>query len=138
MYGGFIVSCGGSFESSRHCGVDFGARIHYRVSFIMSKLVTMWSVIKNSTFSIAKNIAFKIHRFFEKLRLFSMWKEYWLGGQKRLINHVSHANEKRHKVIKIKLHQTMTDDLIIKNFFPTHWLSHISTIFSHNQKIKSN
>ena len=47
-----------------------------------------------------------------------MWKEYWLGGQKDLINHVSHAKEKRHKVIKIKLPNNMTDDLIIKNFFP--------------------
>ena len=43
MCGGFIIiSCGGSFESSRHSSVDFGARIHYRESFITSKLVTMW------------------------------------------------------------------------------------------------
>ena len=75
------------------------------------------SIVFLTASSIAKNIAFKIHRFFEKLRLFSMWKEYWLGGQKDLINHVSHAKEKRHKVIKIKLPNNMTDDLIIKNFF---------------------
>ena len=86
------------------------------------------SIVFLTASSIAKNIAFKIHRFFEKLRLFSMWKEYWLGGQKDLINHVSHAKEKRHKVIKIKLPNNMTDDLIIKNFF-----SAVFHIFSHNQ-----
>ena len=41
MYRGFIISCGGSFESSWRSGLDFGTRIHYRESFIMSKLVTM-------------------------------------------------------------------------------------------------
>ena len=45
MYGGFIISYGGSFESSQHSGVDFGARIHYRESFIMSKLVKMCCMI---------------------------------------------------------------------------------------------
>ena len=41
MYREFIISCGGSFESSWGSGVDFGTRIDYREIFIMSKLVTM-------------------------------------------------------------------------------------------------
>ena len=41
VYVGFIISCGASFESSWHSGVDFGARIHYRETFTISKLVKM-------------------------------------------------------------------------------------------------
>ena len=41
MYGGFIISYGGSFESSWHSGVVFGARIYFRTNFILSKLVTL-------------------------------------------------------------------------------------------------
>ena len=45
MYRGFIISYGGSFEISWHSGVDFEARIHYRESFIMSNLVTMYLIV---------------------------------------------------------------------------------------------
>ena len=38
----FHISCWGSSESSRHSGVDFGSRIHYRDNFIQSKFVTLW------------------------------------------------------------------------------------------------
>ena len=64
MYRGFIISCGGSFESSWRSGLDFGTRIHYRESFIMSKLVTMcignvWYFSKQKQYTREINTAFK-------------------------------------------------------------------------------